>query len=342
MRELGALAAEWDEAWRANANESVMYVQPHRVKEVVDALRAAASFDTSTFDRVVAERDRAKLALAKADDEIANLRRTVEAESNLRVVETITCEFGCGPTDGEQYVGGSPGYEIVPACPVHGWVTTLLDDRDDEIGRLKYALLTRATCEHGCGPNGIAPACPVHGWMAEWDETQAARFGEEVTGLASAVSNANVKVAEAAAILTDAIQGHYPERRLDPDAWQPDPSTFDVPVVYGNVELHPPITDEEAAATRATLTDVYNRGTQMISKLAEINPDSPDWEPERDNWKAASDGWQQRFDQERNRTATLETAITDLLDEIEEHRPLLTVQAGLAIDDARRIITPPR
>ncbi len=50
----------------------------------------------------------------------------------VRRAAATRCEFGCGPDpDDGSHVGG-PGYGIVPACPVHGWVCELLDSRAAE------------------------------------------------------------------------------------------------------------------------------------------------------------------------------------------------------------------
>jgi hypothetical protein len=57
----------------------------------------------------------------------------------LAALEQQVCQFGCGPQseeDGSQYVGG-PGIALIPACPIHGWVTTLLDARDERIAALE-------------------------------------------------------------------------------------------------------------------------------------------------------------------------------------------------------------
>jgi hypothetical protein len=56
------------------------------------------------------------------------------------------CEFGCGPT-GSEYV--TPGFGLVPACPVHGWVCELLDARDArlaEVEREKERYRIEADC----------------------------------------------------------------------------------------------------------------------------------------------------------------------------------------------------
>ena len=75
-----------------------------------------------------------------------------------------TCDFGCGP-NGEECV--TPGANIVPACPVHGWVCALLESREEAIRQLRDAWNAHMeTCpQHAALP--VLPA-PTEDELRAW------------------------------------------------------------------------------------------------------------------------------------------------------------------------------